>query len=253
MAQKALGKHFRSGLSLLEITQMLPDDATAERWFVEKRWPDGPACPCCGSINVQSNAKHKTMPFRCRDKTCAKRFSVKTGTIMEGSKLGYQVWVIAMYLVSTSLKGAPLMKLHRDMDITQKSAWHLTHRLRKTMARGVDLFKGPVEVDETSMGGKERNKNAKKNKHAGRCTVGKTVVAGSRDRNTSRVTAVVVSDKNPDLAGLRGRQHGPVSRGVPRATAYRDLSFNHATVKHSINQYVTTTFIRTASSRFGPC
>ena len=62
------------------------------------------------------------------------------------------------------------------------------------MARCVDLFNGPVEVDETSMGGKERNKNAKKNEHAGRCTVGKTVVAGSRDRDTSRVTAVVVSD-----------------------------------------------------------
>ena len=70
------------------------------------------------------------MTHRCREKQCAKRFSLKTGTVMEGSKFGFQVWVIATYLMSTNLKSVPSMKLHRDLDITQRSAWFLAHRLR---------------------------------------------------------------------------------------------------------------------------
>ena len=62
------------------------------------------------------------MTHRCREKQCAKRFSLKTGTVMEGSKFGFQVWVIATYLMSTNLKSVPSMKLHRDLDINQRSA-----------------------------------------------------------------------------------------------------------------------------------
>ena len=83
MAHKAPGKSHRKGISLIEIMRKFPDDATAEAWFLERRWPSGIACPHCGSANVQTGAKHKTMPFRCREKECAKRFSAKTGTVME--------------------------------------------------------------------------------------------------------------------------------------------------------------------------
>ena len=123
MAHKAPGKSFREGISLVQIFRMFPDDATAEAWFVARRWPTGVACPHCGSLNVQTGAKHATMPYRCREKQCAKRFSPKTGTVMEGSKLGLQVWMIATYLVSTSLKSVSSMKLHRDLTINQRSAW----------------------------------------------------------------------------------------------------------------------------------
>ena len=133
MAQKTPGKHFRTGLSLLDVTKMFPTDEAAKQWFVELRWPDGPACPYCGSTNILAGAKHDSMPYRCRErKVCGKRFSVRTHTVMESSKLGYQVWAIAMYLVATNLKGISSMKLHRDLNITQKSAWHLAHRLRKS-------------------------------------------------------------------------------------------------------------------------
>ena len=73
------GKAYRDGISLIEIMRKFPDDATAEAWFIERRWPDGIHCPHCGSDNVQTGAKHKTMPYRCREKECAKRFSAKTG------------------------------------------------------------------------------------------------------------------------------------------------------------------------------
>ena len=77
------------------------------------------------------------MPFRCREKQCAKRFSVKTGTVMQWSKFGYQVWLVALYLFSTNLKSVSSMKLHRDLDITQKAAWHLAHRIREALGDGL--------------------------------------------------------------------------------------------------------------------
>ena len=99
MAQSAPGNHYRQGLYLLGVTSMFPDDATAERWFVQTRWPSGIACPACGSLNVQKRRTRKPQPYRCRD--CRKDFSVKTSTPMQGSNLGLRIWAIAFYLMAT--------------------------------------------------------------------------------------------------------------------------------------------------------
>ena len=154
MSRKAPGKSHRTGISKVELFRRFPDDATAEAWFIERRWPNGIACPHCGSLNVQTGAKHKTMPFRCREKECAKRFSAKTGTVMEGSKLGFQARMIATFLLSTDLKSVSSMKLHRDLNINQRSAWYLAHRLRVALTERQNAFAGPLEADETYMGGK---------------------------------------------------------------------------------------------------
>ena len=239
MSQSAPGRAYRAGISLAELFRMFPDNCAAERWFIAKRWPSGIACHWCGSTNVQTGAKHKSMPFRCRD--CRRRFSVRTGTVMQSSKLGFQAWVVAMYLLTTSLKGVSSMKLHRDLKITQKSAWHLAHRLRETWRRDhADPFIGPVEADETFVGGKGKNMHrAKRKQLTGRGGVDKMVIAGIRDQGTKQVRAVVLR-----------RSQGPVLRGfvtkhtVDGAAVYTDETAlyagiaNRETVKHGIGEYV---------------
>ena len=244
MAHKAPGKSFREGVTLAQLFKMFPSDAKAAAWVEKIRWPDGPHCPHCGSDNIQHPVKHKTMTHRCR--TCRKWFSVRTGTCMEGSKLGLQTWVIAVYLLNTGLKGQASMKLHRDLGITQKSAWHLAHRIREAWDdNGAGLFTGPVEADETYIGGKRKNmSNAKRKALAGtgRGAVGKAAVVGTKDRETNTVTARHVENTDmPTLATFVAKQTRPGAFVfTDEAKAYKPLRlfFRHRAVKHSVSEYV---------------
>ena len=238
MAHRAPGKHFRKGISLVKLFEMFPDNETAEQWFVESRWPDGIRCAHCDSENVNTKASHKTMPYRCN--TCKKRFSVKTNSLMHASNISYQKWIIAVYLVTTSLKGVSSMKLHRDLDITQKSAWYMLQRIRAFYIETHEPFDGETEVDESYFGGKEGNKHAKDKLNAGRGTVGKTAVVGMKNRDTNKVQAEVV-----ETTDKKTLQTFVVENTTPdsivytdEARAYSGLPREHQAVGHSVGEYV---------------
>ena len=237
---KAPGKEHRKGLTLLQVADKFRDNEKARRWIEEWIWPDGPYCPDCGSFNVQSGIKHKTMTHRCRD--CPKRpmFSVRKGTVMEGTKLPFQVWAVGIYLFTTNIKGVSSMRLHRELGIGQKAAWFMLARLRKAVEHGGITFQGPVEVDETFMGGKRKNMSKdKRNQLAGRGTVGKTAVVGMKDRDSNCVQAKVVSDtKTETMIRFIMENVEPGARiYTDDALTYHSLP-NHETVRHSVGEYV---------------
>ena len=240
VAKGGPGKAYRKGLNLIELSDMFDTEAKAEAWFVEHRWPNGVACPFCGSLNVRAVPSRKPQPFRCREKECRKCFSVKTRTVLHSSNLPLRKWAIAFYLYSTNLKGVSSMKLHRDIRIRQTSAWHMAHRIRKALEPEADKFAGPVEADETYIGGLEKNKHAGKKLHAGRGPVGKAAVVGVKDRETGKVAAQVVEQTDaPTLQGFV-LQHTDKAATVytDEALAYVGMPRAHEAVRHSVSEYV---------------
>ena len=242
MAQSAPGKHYRKGISLIELFDRFPNDETAERWFEEQRWGETVTpsyCPMCGGTDkLKSAPSRKPLPYWCGE--CRRHFSVRTGTVMHRSKIGLQKWAIAIYLWSTSLKGVSSMRLHRDLNITQKSAYFMAQRLREAWSDSPGGMLGPVEVDETFVGGKEKNKHAHKKIRAGRGTVGKMIVVGAKDRETNHVSAAVVG--NADAKTLQGFVGDHAAEGATvytdDHTGYQGMPFEHETVKHSVSEYV---------------
>ena len=228
----APGKSYRKGITIVELLKMFPDDSAAEKWFEEQRWPNGPVCPTCGSDN-HAHTTHKTMRYRCKD--CRQFFSVKKGSIMEGSNIKLQHWAIAIYMVATGLKGVSSLKLHRELGITQKSAWFMLQRIRETFDTGHLVLQGEIEIDETYIGGK------KKKGTPGRGMVGKAPVVGAKQRQGKIVARPVKNTKQKTLSEF-------VSINVdPDATVYTDnysgywplrKKYNHQVVKHSVSEFV---------------
>ena len=235
------GRSDREGLSVIELFKMFPDNAAARKWMEELRWgKDERHCPVCGSLKTKTVPNEKPMPYHCGD--CRKYFSVKTGTVMQSSKIGLQKWVIAMYLMSTNLKGVSSMKLHRDLGVTQKTAWFMAQKIRQGWLGGQDdKMDGPVEVDETYIGGKARNMHANKRPKSAGGPAGKAAVVGAVDRDGEiRVKHIQSTDAQTLQVFIEQNVEQGSTVYTDKWKGYAGVSYNykHEAVNHSIGEYV---------------
>ena len=233
----APGKSDRKGIGVMELLDMFPDEESARKWFENLRWPEGERhCPRCGSVKTKTVPKENPMPYHCGD--CRKYFSVRTRTAMRSSKTSLRKWVVAMYLMTTNLKGVSSMKLHRDLGIAQSTAWTMAQKIRQGWIQDSKLS-GTVEVDETFIGGKEKNKHEDKRSHT-RGPSGKSVVVGMKDREANKIIAKPVPERSKEeIHGLIGKNVSPDAKVyTDDHRSYLGLPYDHGSVNHSVGEYV---------------
>ena len=186
-----------------------PENCNA--FMIAMRWPDGLVrCPTCGAEKITYLAKANL--FKCYEKHPRAKFSLKVGTIFEDSPLGLDKWLTAIWLIANAKNGISSYELSRSLGITQKSAWHVLHRIRLAMQNGtINKLSGQVEVDETFIGGKARNMHKSKRKHLGTGGAGKVAVMGLLERHGEVRTMVVSNVRRKSL-------HGEVKKHVEQGS-----------------------------------
>jgi transposase-like protein len=230
--------------TLIEAVRYFANPDVALAHMVELRWPEGVHCPTCGRTDVRFIKTRRL--WECKEKHARRQFSAKVGTIFEDSALPLDKWFVAIWMVANCKNGISSYEMARALGITQKSAWHMNHRIRLAMKLGtIEKMTSEVEADETFIGGLAKNMHkAKRAKLTGTGGSDKTAVLGilerSRGRHLSRVRARVIQDTS------RATLHGFIRDHVlRRSTVYSDswpayaglYEYRHAMIDHTV-EYV---------------
>ena len=231
-------------VSFYKFFQQFPNEESARKYFEKQVWGrTGRYCPHCGSVRTSEVKNEKPMPYRCKD--CRKHFSVRTNTVLAESRIPLHKWLLAIFLLTTNLKGVSSCKLARDLGVTQKTAWFLAHRIRKVHESQLEAkLDSPVEADEAYFGGRFRNMHANKRPEgiiAGHA--GKTPVVAVKSRTTKKVKARVT--KPVSSTTLQNLIEGTAEKG---STVYTDQhqgyiglkkkNYKHLSVNHGIGEYI---------------